>query len=210
MKRRTSLFSPRRPSTADSAASIKSTSSKSRLGISFAARNPHRIPEEDDELSPISIQVTSGPLRSLSSPDSGLEANNLSKPSIWGLSANDRRFSNASSPAGSSQPSQVNSDISLLQVSPQWNSLPTSFGSNFPSHLTARTSSEHQTSPTMPSSPADSFSSGLLREAAADSNAILNLSPGGAVMSGTLEGLVERLISGSSEFNHSSSCSTSL
>jgi len=199
MKR--SIFSLRRPSTSGSETSVRSSNSH-RLRIPFLTQTSTQIAEEggvgnssEEQISPISIRVTDGPLRSPPSVGSKL---NLSDGDGGGLRliVTDQCGS-AATPSFRSSSWSSSLSLSPLNISA---SLPTNFGTHF---LHQRTPSSEGHPPSLPSagsSVSSSTISGPLKQAVTDPTPIFHLTRDGSVAAGTLEGLVERLINNSSEF----------
>ncbi|KAF9496004.1 hypothetical protein BDN71DRAFT_1446698 [Pleurotus eryngii] len=194
VNRRPSLFGSSRPSTSSSEHSTSSTPSR-RIRIPFLSsprQDTDKIIEEpsefspQDELSPLSVLPAQGEIQRKQSGGEGgalrLFVTSPSTSSLRTMSSGKRR-SSASSSAPSIPP-------------PTSASLPTDFGSHMP--LRRGSDGGASPSPDLSATWSDSGSdSSLVRRAISDPTPIYHLDVDGSVSSGTLEGLVERLLSSS-------------
>lgn len=184
--------SPQRPKTADSMETrTSSTSSRSRMGTISSCIL------EDQISSPIDIS-TYGTSHAYS--NSGAYRNDR-RPSVSSVSTPSIRIDRQSpTPAPaisvhSASAYTASTRANTLPV-PQPSSLPTSIGTHFPDHRRGSTESQDgQISPIKSVlSSNSSHLSGPVREAVTDPRMIVNLNEAGLVVSGTLEGFVQRLI----------------
>ncbi|KAF4576870.1 hypothetical protein EYR36_000532 [Pleurotus pulmonarius] len=193
VNRRPSLFGSSRPSTASSEHSTSSTPSR-RIRIPFLSsprQDTQKIIEEpsespQDELSPLSVLPSQGEIqRKQSGGEGGALRLFVTSPSMSSLRtvSSGKRRSSASSSSPSIPP-------------PTSASLPTDFGSHMP--LRRGSDGGASPSPDLSATWSDSGSdSSLVRRAISDPTPIYHLDADGSVSSGTLEGLVERLLSSS-------------
>lgn len=199
LSRRFSRFSitqktPPRPATADSATSVMSSLSGQRTRTNTLH---NKIPETD-ELSPLdgsfkyngfgshSLTQRIGRQNSVSSqaPSINVERERYEQPPYTSPTMHGRSSSGTTGKSGT------------LEV-PQSSSLPSSYGSHFP--ITERSSSSDSHAGKAPIKSVISSDSGVhltgpVREAVTDPRTILNVNEAGMITSGTLEGLVQRLI----------------
>ncbi|RDB23999.1 Serine/threonine-protein kinase STY17 [Hypsizygus marmoreus] len=185
--KRRSMFSLRRPSTAPSSSdhSSKSPQPVHRLKMPPLTPMGGQIQEEADELSPVSSSNSSGARRHPSMSHSDPYHGAPSKLIIPIAS----EFSFGASPRDKSI---TDSDTSRLEV--PWTSA--SLPSNFGPHMPQRTvSSEGYPQGSVISSDSGIQLPGSVKEAVTNPKSIIHFNRSGSVSSGTLEGLVERLIS---------------
>jgi son of sevenless-like protein len=192
--KRRSIFSLHsRPSTGDSESSFRSSKSGQQLKIPFISGNEI---SEMDELSPISISTSKG--YNGSSPRARGAPQQDGRPPLFNI-----EFTNADMPVTPMSPRSASRVTTAgppkLEVPHLSVSSPSRYGSHF---LNQRSfSSDHYPSTVRSVISTDSGirMSGPIREAVTDSRSIVKFGTTGNVISGTLEGLVGRLINNFSE-----------
>ncbi|KAF8061461.1 hypothetical protein FPV67DRAFT_1509075 [Lyophyllum atratum] len=174
--KRLSMFSLRRPTTAPNAGKSSSNFGH-RSGDNWISEHPF-------PLTPVSSS-NSGSSKNLRHPSASSELHNGSSSNIESQTP----YRRAASPAHSG--SRLNVNTSRLEIPRTSSSLSSTFGTQAP-HRTP--SSEGYPLQSIMSSDSGIQTSALLREAVTNPKSVVHFTRSGSVSSGTLEGLVERLI----------------
>lgn len=191
--KRRSIFSlPSRPSTGDSESSFRSAKSGQQLKIPFISGNGI---SEMDELSPISISTSKG--YNGSSPPARKASQQDGRPPLFNID-----FTGVDVPATPLSPrsaSRVQTGPPKLEVPHLSASSPSRYGSHFLNQRAFSSDNYPSTIRSVMSTDSGIRMSGPIREAVTDSRSIVKIGTTGNVISGTLEGLVGRLINNFSE-----------
>lgn len=188
LAKRRSIFSlPSRPSTGDSQSSFRSSKSGQQLKIPFISGNEI---SEMDELSPISIPTSKG--YNGSSPFARQAPQQDGRPPLFNIEFTGADVPTPMSPRSASRVQTAGPP--KLEVPHLSVSSPSRYGSHFLNQRSFSSDYYPSTVRSVMSTDSGIRMSGPIREAVTDSRSIVKFGTTGNVISGTLEGLVGRLI----------------